>query len=182
MSTDTVFKGKTCPRCKNNHTNDGVLCSFCANESQRRLDKVQPIPVNYWVECMIQREGDTVVALGGVQYRFRRNEHGHSVCEIINPGHYKQFTGRMGSFYRAYDPDKDYPTEIRQETERLKTEKQQPEKQEGVQQDDGQRKEPLLLLEADKNQPKPQRAPGKEIKDNRHDRARSDHTAGDAET
>lgn len=160
MSTDTVFKGKICPRCKNNHTNDGVLCSFCANESQRRLDKVQPIPPNYWVECLIQRDGDTVVALSGVQYRFRRNGHGHSVCEIINPGHYKQFTGRMGSFYRAYDPNKDYP-EIRQEAECLEAEQQQPEKQEGVQQDDGQWKEPPLLPEADKNQPKPHKGQAK---------------------
>lgn len=161
MSTDTVFKDKTCPRCKNNHTNDGVLCSFCANESQRRLDKVQPIPVNYWVECLIQREGDTVVALGGVQYRFRRNGHGYSVCEIINPGHYKQFTERMGSFYRAYDPDKDYPADIRQEAECLEAEQQQPEKQEGAQQDVGQWKEPPLLPEADKNQPKPHKGQAK---------------------
>lgn len=169
MSTDTVFKGKTCPRCKNNHTNDGVLCSFCANESQRRLDKVQPIPVNYWVECLIQREGDTVVALGGIQYRFRRNEADHSVCEIINPGHYKQFTERMGSFYRAYAPDTDYP-EIRQAAEKAEAEKngkqtssggQQPEADNNAQQESGGWKEPSLLPEADNRSHKAGKAQAK---------------------
>lgn len=159
MSTDTVFKGKTCPRCKNNHTNDGVLCSFCSSESERRLAKVQPIPLNYWVECLIQREGDTVVALGGIQYRFRRNEADHSVCEIINPGHYKQFTERMGSFYRAYAPDTDYPY-IRQAAEQEETEQpaeDEPEKQQTA----GEWQEPSLLSEQDHKPPRHGRAQAK---------------------
>ena len=82
-----------------------------------------------------------------IQYRFRRNEADHSVCEIINPGHYKQFTERMGSFYRAYAPDTDYP-EIRQIAEQEETEQpaeDEPEKQQAT----GEWQEPSLLPEQD---------------------------------
>ena len=88
--TTTVFKQKTCPKCRNNHDNEGVLCSFCLDNEERKKAKIQATPDSYWVRCLIQREGNTDLTIGTIRYIFKRNEHGDSVCEIINPGHYNQ--------------------------------------------------------------------------------------------
>jgi hypothetical protein len=64
--------------------------------------KVQQAPPSFWVECLIEREGDTVLNLGNIQYTFRRNEAGKAVCEIINQGHYTQIL--KSDFYTAYVP------------------------------------------------------------------------------
>jgi hypothetical protein len=123
----TVYQQKTCLKCKNNHNEEGALCQLCVGAERRRRARRETAPENYWVECLIQREGDTIAHVGNIPYRFRHNEHGHSVCEVVNPGHYKQFTRKMGSFYRAYDPDEDYP-EIAAEAERLDAERKETEK------------------------------------------------------
>jgi hypothetical protein len=123
----TVYQQKTCLKCKNNHNEEGALCQLCVGAERRRQARRETAPENYWVECLIQREGDTIAHVGNIPYRFRHNEHGHSVCEVVNPGHYKQFTRKMGSFYRAYDPDEDYP-EIAAEAERLDAERKETEK------------------------------------------------------
>ena len=100
QSTTTHFRQKKCPRCGNNHDNDGVLCSFCVDAEELKRKKAFVTPGNCWVRCLIEREGDTVLNMGTIQYTFRHNEHGHSVCEIINTGHYNQII--KSGFYEPY--------------------------------------------------------------------------------
>ena len=100
QSTTTHFRQKKCPRCGNNHDNDGVLCSFCVEAEELKRKKAFVTPGNCWVRCLIEREGDTVLNMGVIQYTFRHNEHGHSVCEIINTGHYNQII--KSGFYEPY--------------------------------------------------------------------------------
>ena len=100
QSTTTHFRQKKCPRCGNNHDNDGVLCSFCVDAEELKRKKAFVTPGNCWVRCLIEREGDTVLNMGVIQYTFRHNEHGHSVCEIINTGHYNQII--KSGFYEPY--------------------------------------------------------------------------------
>lgn len=108
MNTATKFRQKTCPKCKANHDNEAVLCSFCIDREQRRKSKQQPSPDNYMVECLIERDGDTTVIVAGMTYLFKKNEQGHSVCDVVNRGHYNAFVGKMGPHYRAYRPEEDY--------------------------------------------------------------------------
>lgn len=96
----THFRQKKCPRCGNNHDNDGVLCSFCVEQEEAKRRKAFTTPSNCWVRCLIEREGDTTLTLGTIPYTFKRNEHGHSVCEIINTGHYHQML--KSGFYEPY--------------------------------------------------------------------------------
>ena len=100
QSTTTHFRQKKCPRCGNNHDNDGVLCSFCVEAEELKRKKAFVTPGNCLVRCLIEREGDTVLNMGVIQYTFRHNEHGHSVCEIINTGHYHQII--KSGFYEPY--------------------------------------------------------------------------------
>lgn len=100
--TTTSFKQKTCPKCTNNHDNDGVLCSFCVEKYKQALKKVQKHPDNFMVKCLIEREGDTTLTLGNIQYTFTRNQAGDAVCEIINLGHYSQII--KSDFYEPYIP------------------------------------------------------------------------------
>ena len=100
QSTTTHFRQKKCPRCGNNHDNDGVLCSFCVDAEELKRKKAFVTPGNCWVRCLIEREGDTVLNMGVIQYTFRHNEHGHSVCEIINTGHYNQII--KSGFYEPH--------------------------------------------------------------------------------
>ena len=108
QSTTTHFRQKKCPRCGNNHDNDGVLCSFCVEAEELKRKKAFTTPGNCWVRCLIEREGDTVLNMGVIQYTFRHNEHGHSVCEIINTGHYNQII--KSGFYEPYvEPAEEAP-------------------------------------------------------------------------
>ena len=100
QSTTTHFRQKKCPRCGNNHDMDGVLCKFCVDAEELKRKKAFVTPGNCWVRCLIEREGDTVLNMGVIQYTFRHNEHGHSVCEIINTGHYHQII--KSGFYEPY--------------------------------------------------------------------------------
>ena len=109
QSTTTHFRQKKCPRCGNNHDKAGVLCSFCAEAEELKRKKAFVTPGNCWVRCLIEREGDTVLNMGVIQYTFRHNEHGHSVCEIINTGHYNQII--KSGFYEPYAAPETEPAE-----------------------------------------------------------------------
>ena len=108
-ATTTIFKQKKCPRCGNNHEQEGVLCHFCEEKEEAKRKKAFTTPSNCWVRCLIEREGDTTLTLGTIQYTFRRNEHGHSVCEIINTGHYHQIL--KSGFYEPYIEPEEEPAE-----------------------------------------------------------------------
>ncbi len=101
--TQTQFKQKSCIKCKTNHNNDGVLCDFCKAEAERALNNRAPTPASYWLECLIVRDGDTTVHLGNVPYVFKKNTHGHSVCEVVNHGHYNALL-KMPHLYTKYTP------------------------------------------------------------------------------
>lgn len=107
--TATKFRQKTCLKCRGNHDNEGPLCGFCIDKEKQRREKQIVYPENYMVECLIEREGDTEVIVAGMRYLFKRNAAGHSVCDVVNYGHYKAFVEKMGSHYRAYKPGDDYP-------------------------------------------------------------------------
>ena len=53
QSTTTHFRQKKCPRCGNNHDNDGVLCSFCVEAEELKRKKAFVTPGNCWVRCLI---------------------------------------------------------------------------------------------------------------------------------
>jgi hypothetical protein len=54
------------------------------------------------IHCLIERDGDTTVTRGGVNYVFRQNKKGHAICEVQNDDHARIFL-RMGSkTYRPY--------------------------------------------------------------------------------
>lgn len=100
--TNTQFKQKTCPKCKNNHDNEGVLCSFCVQRAEQAMARAQVQPKDFFVKCLIEREGDTVLTLGNLRYIFTRNQLGDPVCEIVNLGHYNQII--KSGFYEPYVP------------------------------------------------------------------------------
>ena len=100
--TTTQFKQKTCPKCRCNHANEGVLCSFCVAESEVAKGKRQIPPDNFWVHCLVKREGNSVLSVGNIQYVFKPNEDGDSVCEIVNQGHYSQII--KTPFFEPYQP------------------------------------------------------------------------------
>ena len=109
MITATKFRQKTCLKCKGNHDNDGPLCGFCIDKEKQRRAKQIVYPKDYMVECLIEREGDTEVIVAGMKYLFKRNDAGHSVCDVVNYGHYNAFVNKMGKIYRPYRPVYDYP-------------------------------------------------------------------------
>lgn len=99
---------KVCPRCRSIYagTMDELVCPTC-QASLKRADTRKAIirkqnqnPINPWLECTIKREGPTTVSIGGCTYTFRTNEHGDSVCKIINNNHYKFLT--KSGHYRPY--------------------------------------------------------------------------------
>ncbi|MHB8708884.1 MAG: hypothetical protein ACYC9I_08415 [Desulfuromonadales bacterium] len=54
------------------------------------------------IQCLIERDGDTVVTRGAQNYVFRANRNGHAVCEVQNDDHARLFL-RMGPrHYRPY--------------------------------------------------------------------------------
>lgn len=123
--TKTEFKPKSCPKCNRNHSQDGVLCEFCRKAAENNRNKVQVAPEHSWIECKIERDGDTELNIGLVRYVFRRNQHGHAVCQIINHGHYNQIL--KSSLYVPYDfrepeeaePKKKIKTEMFSEADAL---------------------------------------------------------------
>jgi hypothetical protein len=109
-ATNTHFKQKKCPKCGNNHDNEGILCSFCIEKADIARSKIQTSPENFWVKCLIEREGNTTLNQGNIQYTFKPNERGDSVCEIINQGHYSQII--KSEFYEPYVPSEDKADDI----------------------------------------------------------------------
>ena len=107
--TPTKFKQKKCPKCGNNHDNEGVLCSFCIQKAEVAKAKIQQPPPNFWVKCLIVREGNTTLNMGNIQYTFKPNKHGDCVCEIINQGHYSQII--KSEFYEQYVEPEDVPSD-----------------------------------------------------------------------
>ena len=96
--TTTIFKAHSCIRCQNNFEGEGVLCHFCIdrvarNQHRNRRDD----PPTCVARCLLEREGSTFFNVGNFRYEFAPNEHGHAVCEIVNPGHFKQIC-RMPNF------------------------------------------------------------------------------------
>lgn len=54
------------------------------------------------IQCLIERDGDTVVTRGAQNYVFRANRDSHAVCEVQNDDHARLFL-RMGPrHYRPY--------------------------------------------------------------------------------
>jgi hypothetical protein len=107
--TPTIFKQKKCPKCGNNHDNEGVLCSFCIQKAEVAKAKIQQPPADFWVKCLIVREGNTTLNMGNIQYTFKPNKHGDCVCEIINQGHYSQII--KSEFYEPYVEPEDVPAD-----------------------------------------------------------------------
>jgi len=59
--------------------------------------------VNEWVQCLIQREGNTIVRMPdsfGTIVTFQRNKYGHSVAKIENAGYRANILKSI--FYRPY--------------------------------------------------------------------------------
>ncbi|WP_281184194.1 hypothetical protein [Trichlorobacter lovleyi] len=82
-----------------------ALCPNCTNaisrsKKRRALIAAQKQLLNPVLECLIKRDGDTVVHVGGCQYRFSQNDAGHSVCNVTNYNHNK-FLVKSGH-YRPY--------------------------------------------------------------------------------
>ena len=68
-----------------------------------RQKRDQAVSKTGWVECLVSREGDTIVNLAGFPYRFRRNQEGRCVCEVVNSYHYSHMI-RMPGTFRPYTP------------------------------------------------------------------------------
>ena len=103
--TDTVFRVKSCARCQNNFDGEGVFCHFCVEKIDRnRRRNLRDDPPTSVAHCLIERDGSTFFNVGTIRYEFAPNERGHAVCEITNPGHFKQIC-RMPQF-EPYLPER----------------------------------------------------------------------------
>lgn len=112
----TQFKQKKCPKCGNNHDNEGILCSFCIEKRNIAISKRPQPPPSFWLKCLIEREGGvTVLNVGRIQYTFTPNKFGHSVCEVINQGHYASLL--KSDFYEPYSEPEEAETVENIETE-----------------------------------------------------------------
>lgn len=100
-----------CIRCRCIFASDGdEHCPRCQDEQKRRnlrkemMRRLHEPPANPWIESLIQREGHTQVHMGGCIYTFRRNEAGHSICQITNAAHHRRLLKQTGHF-RLYQPE-----------------------------------------------------------------------------
>lgn len=88
---------KVCPRCRSIYmgTSTEPVCPTCQDAIKRatvrkeRVRKQSEPPANPWLRCLVERDGPTLVTIGGCQYRFLKNELGHSICKVTNPNHFK---------------------------------------------------------------------------------------------
>lgn len=103
----TEFKKKTCLKCGNNHDGEGAVCYFCHEQATREAAKRIPSPEHYWLESLIVREGDSEFQVGRMIYTFKRNENGHTVCEVPNLGDYRALV--KGGNCRPYEIPTDLP-------------------------------------------------------------------------
>lgn len=84
-----------CPNCQDS------LCR--SEERKKRIRQQTEPPENPFIECLIDRPGDTACQIGGAKYIFKRDEQGRPVCRINNPSHHK-FLLKQTSLYRLYQP------------------------------------------------------------------------------
>lgn len=85
----TEFKQKACLKCGQNHDGEATVCYFCHEKAKREAAKRVPAPEHYILECLIQRDGDSEFQVGRMIYQFKKNEYGHSVCDVPNLGDYR---------------------------------------------------------------------------------------------
>lgn len=72
------------------------------------------------MECLIKRDGDTEVTVGGIPYRFSKNEHGHMVCDVVSDGAVSYL--KSLPFYRPYEPPEEKADDTDDEIARLRDE------------------------------------------------------------
>ncbi len=108
--TDTL---KACTKCLTPHKNEGTLCQACNHfdeVQEQKADLVRQrnqlnVTENVFVQCLIEREGDTTMTAPGAFgtiITFRRNQYGHAVAKIENPVHRANILKSI--FYRSYTP------------------------------------------------------------------------------
>lgn len=55
------------------------------------------------IQCLIDRDGVTTASYNGKRFDFIKNEHGHYVCDVANPGAANYFLQTFkGNFYKEY--------------------------------------------------------------------------------
>lgn len=59
-----------------------------------------------WIQCLIERDGDTEMRLALSCYRFKKNDKGHAVCNVLNGQHSDYLLGLKGDF-REYKEEKE---------------------------------------------------------------------------
>lgn len=106
----TEFKQKACLKCGQNHDGETTVCYFCHEKAKREEAKRVPAPEHYWLENLIQRDGDSEYQVGRMIYTFKHNEHGHSVCEVPNLGDYRFLV--KGGNCRPYEIPTDAPDPV----------------------------------------------------------------------
>lgn len=72
------------------------------------------------IECTIEREGPTVINDGGFTFTFEENEHGHNVADVLAEGAVRRMLNF--SWFRKYNPEKDYPELFKQEEKHVEHE------------------------------------------------------------
>lgn len=64
------------------------------------------------IRCLIERAGATTVMYAGKRFDFIPNKHGHSVCDVSNPGAVEYFLKTLaGNFYEEYEAPAEDPSE-----------------------------------------------------------------------
>ena len=65
------------------------------------------------IECLIDRDGPTIINDGGFTFTFKENEAGHKVANVLSGG----TTARLLTFswFRKYRPEIDYPENGKEE-------------------------------------------------------------------
>ena len=101
---------KACKKCRTPFTAEGETCLSCQAAEKRELERQERVsnrqpnstPAHPFIECLIEREGDTVLVPHGSRnhYTFRRNEKGHAVCKVEDPRDYAAIL--KSSYYRPY--------------------------------------------------------------------------------
>ena len=106
-------ENRVCKRCRSIFIGEPLefICPTCLDSEKRAAVKKQKInaqqlpPQNPWIECLIQREGNTTAGFGGVAYLFRENSAGAKVCKVTNPAHHRNLL-KFPELYRLYQPIK----------------------------------------------------------------------------
>lgn len=100
---------KVCPRCRSIYMGcqSEPVCPTCQDSIRRATVRKERVrsqsepPENPVLECLVDRQGQTVATIGGASYVFKPNGSGTPVCRVTNPNHHK-FLVRSGH-YRPYN-------------------------------------------------------------------------------